>query len=155
MENTGKPEEKKEITIEEKPPHRVSKFVWFPFIIVFFLCLALVILSFFETLPWQDKLPLNIKFSQNLRLIMLGVLLAISLLIPFWAYSMSRARTKYNYPLGLPRGSIRALVTLILAAAYVALAIKGSAFEDARNLFILVAVLYYFSRIAESNSNSQ
>ena len=86
---------------------------------------------------------------------MLGVLLAVSLLIPFWAYSFNRVRTKYNYPLGLPCGSIRALITLALAAAYVALAVRGGAFEDARNLFILIVVLYYFSRVAESNSKTE
>ena len=148
------------ITTEKNQCNTVSKLVWLPFVVMFLLTLALLVFSFFDGIPCcKTDVPIKIKFTEQTQLIILGVLMAISLIIPFWAYAMKKAETKtccgYNYPLGLPKGSIRAIVILIAAAAYVVLTIKGNALEDARNIFILLAILYCFSRIAEAKIEPQ
>jgi hypothetical protein len=141
-------------TVEKSPKceetsHRVSKWAWLPFMIVFLLSLCLLVCSFFENIPC-GKVPIKIKFSEPMQLAILGTLMGISLLIPFWAHSFKKESEKSHYPLGLPKGSVRAILILIAAAAYVILTIRGNALEDARNIFILLAILYYFSRIAEA-----
>lgn len=140
--------EKSEVVVQKvSQPGKVSAFVWFPFFLVFLLAFAIVILSFLESTPWDESMPVKIlKFqNENGRLILLSVLLIISLIIPFWAYSLARPREN-DGPLGLPAGSIRAVVVLMAAIAYAILTVKGNALDDARNIFILIAILYFFSR---------
>ncbi|NUM34385.1 MAG: hypothetical protein HUU50_07565 [Candidatus Brocadiae bacterium] len=148
--------EKKEIVEKKEKPccsSKVSIFVWFPFILIFLVTFSLLLLSFLDTtdLPSLGPIPLSKiqKFSENAQIILLSVLLGISLLIPFWAYSSKRSEHQ-NEPLGLPHGSIRAILVLIASIAYIILTVKGNALEDARNIFILVVILYYFSRLNES-----
>mgnify|MGYP001022590402 CR=1 FL=1 len=154
MEKMEETTEKKEnVQKVEKHCSKVSIFVWFPFILIFLVSFSLLVLSFLDTtdLPNVGPIPLSKiqKFSENAQIILLSVLLGISLLIPFWAYS-SKKNDYQDAPLGLPNGSIRAVLVLIVAAAYIILTVRANALEDARNIFILVVILYYFSRISES-----
>lgn len=149
MDSKPETQEKKERAL----PQSVSKLAWLPFIIMFFCALVLLILSFLNGTALAEQGPvklLNIRLSEHSQLIILAILLGISVLIPFWSYSLRQAEGKANYPLGLPKGSIRGIIALLAAVAYVILSIRHDAFTEALNIFILVIALYFVSRTAES-----
>jgi flagellar basal body-associated protein FliL len=153
MENKVETEQQK----QHKSGH--SFIIWLPFTIVFLLALAMLVFNFSASIKWYDKpffaIDANLMMNHTIQLITLGVLLAISLLLPFWLYAQRHCEEKYNYPLGLPKGSIRALIVLMAAVTYIVLSIRRDTFEDARDIFIFLVVLYFFARNSESSLDTQ
>lgn len=152
MENKVETEPKKE---QAKCKCGHSCFIWLPFAIVFLLALAMLVLNFSASIKWADK-PLltidnNLMTNQTIQLVTLGVLLLISILLPFWIYAQKRIEGKFNHPLGLPKGSVRGIIVLLAAVTYVFLSIRRETFEDARDIFIFLVVLYFFARNSESS----
>lgn len=142
-----------------------SKLAWIPFIVVFNVTLFVWLMSFVNMpleIPYGRKLiSLNVSFSGSthnyIQLAILFVLLTVSLIIPGWSRNLktnSSFSPKSNYALGLPKGSVRGIIALIAAAAYVILVIRHNAIDDARNVLLLVLAFYFGTRAAESTQES-
>ncbi len=144
-------------SLPEKSGSKARYLAWLPFAIVFTFILFLLIASF---VPFaRFNIPIQIEFHSSESYVQLGILailLMVSLFIPVWLASLEqeKKKTTLNHPLGLPQGSVRALITLILALTYAILVIKQNNLEDAKNVLLLALAFYFISRATEKKEEN-